>query len=99
MGWAHSVEIWADGALVGGVYGVSIGAFFAGESMFHTTTDASKAALVHLTGLFADVRHALFDVQWLTPHLATLGAVEIPRTSYLSLLADAVAADTDPFTH
>ncbi|HPU39878.1 MAG TPA: leucyl/phenylalanyl-tRNA--protein transferase [Microthrixaceae bacterium] len=97
LGWAHSVEIWEDGSLVGGVYGVSIGAFFAGESMFHRSTDASKAALVHLTGLFDHVEHALFDVQWLTPHLASLGAVEIDRSQYLDQLAIAVAQPVDPF--
>ena len=97
MGWAHSVEIWEDGHLVGGVYGVSIGAFFAGESMFHTATDASKAALVRLTGILDRIPGALFDVQWLTPHLASLGAVEIPRTSYLERLAISTEAPVDPF--
>jgi len=97
LGWAHSVEIWEDGSLVGGVYGVSIGAFFAGESMFHRSTDASKAALVHLTRLFDDVDHALFDVQWLTPHLASLGAVEIDRMQYLQRLSVAVDQPVDPF--
>ncbi len=97
LGWAHSVEVWEDGELVGGVYGVSIGAFFAGESMFHRATDASKAALVHLTALFDDVQHALFDVQWLTPHLASLGAVEIPRSEYLRRLEVATAAPAEPF--
>lgn len=97
LGWAHSVEVWEDGRLVGGVYGVSIGAFFAGESMFHRATDASKAALVHLTDRFADVEHALFDVQWLTPHLASLGSVEIPRTEYLDRLALAAGRTVDPF--
>ena len=96
-GWAHSVEVWEDDRLVGGVYGVSIGAFFAGESMFHRATDASKAALVHLTDRFAHVEHALFDVQWLTPHLASLGAVEIPRSEYLTRLASAAARPVDPF--
>jgi len=90
LGWAHSVEVWEEGALVGGVYGVSIGAFFAGESMFHHATDASKAALAHLVALLASQRGALFDVQWLTPHLASLGAVEIPRSEYLDLLRRAV---------
>ena len=90
LGWAHSVEVWEEGALVGGVYGVSIGAFFAGESMFHHATDASKAALAHLVALLASQRGALFDVQWLTPHLASLGAVEIPRSEYLDLLRRAL---------
>lgn len=97
MGWAHSVEIWEDDVLVGGVYGLSIGAFFAGESMFHRVTDASKAALAHLTRMFDDVPDSLFDVQWLTPHLASLGAVEIPRTRYLELLGDSTDSTLDPF--
>ena len=97
LGWAHSVEVWEDDELVGGVYGLSLGAMFAGESMFHRSTDASKAALVHLTSLFADVEHALFDVQWLTPHLASLGAVEIPRSDYLRRLAAATGRAVDPF--
>jgi leucyl/phenylalanyl-tRNA---protein transferase len=97
LGWAHSVEVWHEGALAGGVYGVAIGAFFAGESMFHRVTDASKVALVGLTGLLAPVRHALLDVQWLTPHLASLGAVELPRSEYLGLLGTAVAAPGPDF--
>ena len=97
MGWAHSVEVWSGRDLVGGVYGVSIGAFFAGESMFHRATDASKAALVELTSLFDEVDGALFDVQWLTPHLASLGAVEIPRDEYLRRLAVATEQPVEPF--
>jgi len=97
MGWAHSIEVWEESELVGGVYGVSIGGFFAGESMFHSATDASKAALVHLSRLLAEVPHALFDVQWLTPHLSSLGAVEIPRGTYLDRLAAATATPIDPF--
>ncbi|MFM7069905.1 MAG: leucyl/phenylalanyl-tRNA--protein transferase [Actinomycetes bacterium] len=84
MGWAHSVETWTDeGELVGGLYGVSIGSFFAGESMFHTATDASKVALVHLVDLLRPHDDALLDVQWSTDHLRTLGVVEIPRSEYL----------------
>lgn len=97
LGWAHSVEVWEQDQLVGGLYGVGIGAFFAGESMFHRRTDASKAALAHATGLFADVADAVFDIQWLTPHLASLGAVEIPRSDYLALLRTATASSQDPF--
>lgn len=97
LGWAHSVEVWDRADLVGGVYGVSIGAFFAGESMFHAATDASKVALVHLTAMFDDVVDAVFDVQWLTPHLASLGAVEVPRKDYLELLRRGVGAASDPF--
>jgi leucyl/phenylalanyl-tRNA--protein transferase len=92
LGWAHSVEAWRDGELVGGLYGVAIGGLFAGESMFHRVRDASKVALVGLVGLLRD-EHAdrrLLDVQWRTDHLASLGAVTIPRPAYLELLADAV---------
>ena len=92
LGWAHSVEVWGDGDLVGGVYGVSLGAFFAGESMFHRATDASKAALAHLVELLAPAPSALFDVQWLTPHLESLGVVEVPRSEYLGLLRRAAGS-------
>lgn len=87
LGFAHSVEAWQEGALVGGVYGVRIGRFFAGESMFHTVTDASKVALL---GVVEAMRHTgglLFDVQWNTPHLTSLGAVEVSRVDYLRRLA------------
>lgn len=93
MGWAHSVEAWADdGTLAGGLYGVGIGGLFAGESMFHRRTDASKVALVALVGLLRD-EHAdrrLLDVQWRTDHLASLGAVEVPRRRYLKSLRRAL---------
>jgi len=92
LGWAHSVEVWRDGDLVGGLYGVAIGGLFAGESMFHRERDASKVALVGLVDLLRD-EHAderLLDVQWVTPHLATLGAVEISRDDYLDRLATAL---------
>ncbi len=92
LGWAHSIETWRDDELVGGLYGVGIGAFFAGESMFHRATDASKAAVAGTVELLRGTPHALFDVQWSTPHLASLGVVEIPRTEYLQLLARATAA-------
>jgi leucyl/phenylalanyl-tRNA--protein transferase len=91
-GWAHSVEAWSeDGALVGGVYGVSIGGLFAGESMFSRAVDASKVTLVRLVERLRAGGATLLDVQWVTPHLATLGAVEVDRSRYLELLADAVA--------
>lgn len=93
MGWAHSVEVWRDDRLVGGLYGVEIGGLFAGESMFHRETDASKAALVVLVDLLASAGDAdgrLLDVQWRTDHLATLGVVEIPRAEYLARLATAL---------
>jgi leucyl/phenylalanyl-tRNA--protein transferase len=88
------VEAWTldpEPALVGGVYGVAIGGLFAGESMFHRRTDASKVALVSLVERLAAGGATLFDVQWLTPHLESLGAIEIPRTDYLDRVADAVS--------
>jgi leucyl/phenylalanyl-tRNA--protein transferase len=98
MGWAHSVEAWTlDGRLAGGLYGVGIGGFFAGESMFHTERDASKVALVGLVDLLRDAGAVLLDVQWKTEHLASLGAVDIPRREYLRRLADAVTIDAKPF--
>jgi leucyl/phenylalanyl-tRNA--protein transferase len=86
LGWAHSIETWHDGVLVGGLYGVSIGGLFAGESMFHTARDASKVALVRLVEILSPIEGALLDVQWHTDHLASLGAVEVPRERYLELL-------------
>ncbi|MDO8362624.1 MAG: leucyl/phenylalanyl-tRNA--protein transferase [Actinomycetota bacterium] len=87
LGWAHSAEVWRDGELVGGLYGVRIGRFFAGESMFHTATDASKVALHALVERHRDAGGLLFDVQWSTPHLASLGVVDTPRVEYLRRLA------------
>lgn len=88
LGWAHSVETWYDGVLVGGLYGLAIGGLFAGESMFTRARDASKVALVHLVELltdsYADLR--VLDTQWQTEHLASLGVVEIPRSAYLRRL-------------
>ncbi|TFH20989.1 MAG: leucyl/phenylalanyl-tRNA--protein transferase [Acidimicrobiales bacterium] len=89
LGWGHSVEVFLDDELVGGLYGLRIGRFFAGEAMFHTATDASKTALVALVGWLNDTGAELFDVQWVTDHLATLGAVEIPRPDYLARLDSA----------
>ncbi len=89
-GWAHSVETWSDGELVGGLYGIAIGGLFAGESMFHRATDASKVALVGLVELLVEGGAALLDVQWKTDHLATLGAVEISRAEYRQRLAAAL---------
>ena len=89
LGWAHSIEAWTpEGSLAGGLYGVAIGRFFAGESMFHRATDASKVALVGLVERLAP--GSLLDVQWLTPHLASLGAVEVPRAEYLRRLGRAL---------
>ncbi|HEY6796958.1 MAG TPA: leucyl/phenylalanyl-tRNA--protein transferase [Kineosporiaceae bacterium] len=96
LGWAHSVECWRNDRLAGGLYGVGIGGLFAGESMFHRETDASKAALVALVDLLSedgDPRR-LLDVQWRTPHLASLGAVEISRGRYLELLTVALEGPT-----
>jgi leucyl/phenylalanyl-tRNA--protein transferase len=89
-GWAHSVEVYEGNELVGGVYGVHIGRFFAGESMFHTRTDASKVALVALVELLRAAEFRLFDVQWTTPHLVSLGSVDVPRAEYLRMLGDAL---------
>lgn len=84
LGWAHSVEAWRDGELVGGLYGVAVGGLFAGESMFHRVRDASKVALVGLVELLGDeyADRRLVDVQWRTDHLASLGVVEVGRVEY-----------------
>ncbi len=92
LGWAHSIEIWLDGELAGGLYGVAIGAFFAGESMFHRATDASKAAVVAVVSQLDASPDALFDVQWTTPHLRSLGATDMDRRTYLARLRRAVRA-------
>jgi leucyl/phenylalanyl-tRNA---protein transferase len=91
MGHAHSVECWKDGELVGGLYGVSLGAAFFGESMFSRRTDASKVALVHLVALLIESGFRLLDAQFITDHLATFGAVEIPRSEYQRRLARALS--------
>jgi leucyl/phenylalanyl-tRNA--protein transferase len=91
LGWAHSVEVWFDGSLVGGLYGVRIGRFFAGESMYHRVNDASKMALWNTVDLLALDGAQLFDVQWTTPHLRSLGAVDVSRRTYLDRLAVAIA--------
>jgi leucyl/phenylalanyl-tRNA--protein transferase len=99
LGWAHSMEAWSvdDGSLSGGLYGVAIGGLFAGESMFHRRTDASKVALVALVERLRDTGPGgtgpvgrLLDVQWRTDHLATMGAVDVPRPDYLGLLDTAL---------
>ena len=90
LGWAHSVEVWEGGALVGGLYGIAIGGFFAGESMFHRRPDASKVALVHLVEILAVGGGTLLDVQWTTPHLVSLGAIDVPRPDYLERLGRAL---------
>lgn len=92
LGWAHSVEAFDEsGELAGGLYGVAIGGLFAGESMFHRSTDASKVALVALAGMLRESGGSLLDVQWATPHLRSLGAVEVSRAAYHELLAVALA--------
>jgi leucyl/phenylalanyl-tRNA--protein transferase len=90
QGHAHSVECWQAGKLAGGIYGVSLGGFFAGESMFHRVTDASKVALHHLVQHLRERSFALFDIQMVTPATRQLGAVELPRSEYLKRLAAAV---------
>ncbi len=90
FGYAHSVEAWSANELVGGLYGVAIGAAFFGESMFHRTTGASKIALWSLVERLRERRFTLLDTQWLTPHLQQFGAKEIPRALYLHLLNAAI---------
>lgn len=98
LGWTHSIEVFersgsehADAALVGGLYGVRIGGLFAGESMFHRATDASKVALVHTVEWLRTSGATMFDVQWTTPHLESLGAVAVSRSEYLGRLAEAIS--------
>lgn len=90
LGFAHSVEAWQNGELVGGLYGVSLGAAFFGESMFHTARDASKVALVHLVSRLVERGYELLDTQATTPHLARFGCVEIPAEEYLERLRKAI---------
>lgn len=90
LGSAHSVEAWLEGKLAGGLYGVSIGGAFFGESMFHDVTDASKVALCALVERLRAQKFLLLDTQWLTPHLEQFGAVEVSRKEYRHLLARAV---------
>jgi len=95
MGHAHCLEIWQDETLIGGVYGVVLGAAFFGESMFSRRTDASKIALAYLVDRLRLGGFALFDTQFITPHLASLGAIEISRDAYKSLLRDAIDQEAD----
>jgi len=90
MGYAHSVETWMDGELVGGLYGMSIGKMFYGESMFSRCTDASKIALAHLCAQLRRWEFGMIDCQMNTPHLASLGAREIPRKEFLSQLQELI---------
>ena len=98
LGWAHSVEAWRDGELLGGLYGLALGGLFAGESMFHRATDASKCALVGLADLvFADGDpRRIIDVQWATPHLASLGVSEMPRSDYIARLERSLPLPVPP---
>lgn len=89
LGWAHSVEVWRQGELVGGLYGLAVGRLFAAESKFHRATDASKVAVVRLVEVLSeDGQPWVLDVQWRTPHLATLGVRELDRTAYLDVVRD-----------
>ncbi len=90
LGFAHSVEAWQDGCLVGGLYGVVIGGGFFGESMFYKVSNASKVALVHLVQHLQQRNFVLLDIQFMTAHLHSLGAVEIPREQYLHRLRQAI---------
>jgi leucyl/phenylalanyl-tRNA--protein transferase len=90
MGFAHSVECWRAGVLVGGLYGVALGGAFFGESMFSRERDASKVALVHLVERMKQREFDLLDTQFLTPHLARFGAKEVPRREYLDRLKRAL---------
>ncbi len=93
LGHAHSVEVWREGSLVGGLYGVHLGGAFFGESMFHRERDASKAALVALVDRLRRKGFTLLDTQWTTPHLEQFGAIDIPRREYLQLLKRALDVD------
>ncbi len=94
-GHAHSLEVWDGPALIGGVYGVSLGAAFFGESMFSRRTDASKIALAYLVDRLRRTGFLLFDTQFLTAHLASLGAIEVPRSEYRQALEVAINASAD----
>ena len=95
LGFAHSIEAWEEGRLAGGLYGVSIGGAFFGESMFSLERDASKCALVFLVERLRQREFTLLDTQFLTPHLSGLGAIEIPRLDYLRRLSAAIAIPTE----
>ena len=90
LGWAHSVEVWDRGQLVGGLYGLAVGSLFAGESMFHLRTGASKVAFAAAVDRLRKSGFTLFDVQVMSPHLGSLGCAEIPRSEYLRLVESAV---------
>jgi leucyl/phenylalanyl-tRNA--protein transferase len=96
-GFVHTVEVWDGATLVGGLYGVSIGAAFFGESMFHRKTDCSKIAMAHLLARLNAGNYRLLDTQFVTDHLRTFGGIEIPREDYELRLADALAHQADWF--
>ncbi|MBY6065935.1 leucyl/phenylalanyl-tRNA--protein transferase [Leisingera aquaemixtae] len=95
MGNAHSLEVWHQGELAGGTYGVSLGGAFFGESMFSRRRDASKVALAYLTDRLVQAGFTLCDTQFLTPHLASLGGIEVTRARYRALLREALDKDAD----
>ena len=97
LGHCHSVEVWQDGDLAGGLYGVNLGRAFFGESMFHRVRDASKVALVHLVARLIAGGFELLDTQYVTEHLKTFGAIEIPRRRYTSLLDKAIKGPAGDF--
>jgi leucyl/phenylalanyl-tRNA--protein transferase len=90
LGMAHSIEAWREGRLAGGLYGVHLGGAFFGESMFHHETDASKVALMALASRMRERGLSLLDIQWVTPHLAQFGAIEVPREDYLRRLSEVI---------
>lgn len=93
MGFGHSIEVWSEGTLVGGLYGISLGRAFFGESMFHLARDASKVALVHLVARLMARGFTLLDTQFVTEHLRQFGAIEVSRQRYLSLLGQAITQE------
>lgn len=97
MGHAHSIECWQDGTLAGGLYGVGFGRVFCGESMFSRATDSSKVALAWLVAALRRCGARLLDCQFITPHLASLGAIEIPQARYVQMLTEALSADDGQF--
>jgi leucyl/phenylalanyl-tRNA--protein transferase len=97
QGYAHSLEVWIDAALAGGVFGVALGAAYFGESMFSRRTDGSKIALAYLVARLRAGGFQLFDTQFITPHLESLGAIELPRAEYRRRLALAVTSPADFF--
>lgn len=94
-GFAHSLEVWQDGMLAGGVFGIALGGAFFGESMFSYRTNASKVALTYLVDRLRQAGFTLCDTQYLTPHLASLGGIEIPRADYRARLAEALTVNAD----